>query len=157
MDTNIYFISLGSLGIIILILVFLILNLNLRIRKLLGAGGAKNIESGIADIKKSLEEIYNFKRNTENYLENVEGRLKGSVRGVHTVRFNPFKGTGSGGNQSFATAFVNEEGDGVIISSLYTREHVSIFSKPIKKNLSEFELTEEESDALKKAKQMAGK
>jgi len=70
---------------------------------------------------------------------------------VETIRFNPFKGNGSGGNQSFSTAFVNEEGDGVVISSLYSREHISVFAKPIKKMSSEYEMTKEEKDSLEKA------
>jgi hypothetical protein len=68
------------------------------------------------------------------------------------VRFNPFKGTGSGGNQSFATAFISEEGDGLVISSLHSREHVSIYAKPLRDGRSDFELTEEEKKAVKEAK-----
>ena len=75
------------------------------------------------------------------------------MTGVETVRFNPFKGDGSGGNQSFSTAFVNEEGDGVVISSLYSRERVSVFAKPVKKMSSEYEMTAEEKESLQKAKE----
>lgn len=88
----------------------------------------------------------------EKYLETVERRLRKSVQSVHTVRFNPFKGTGAGGNQSFATAFLNEHGDGVVISSLYSRDHVSVFSKPVKKHASEYEFSNEEKEALGGAK-----
>jgi hypothetical protein len=83
----------------------------------------------------------------------VDKKLKKTISGLETVRFNPFKGTGSGGNQSFATAFLNREGNGVIVSSLYSRDHVSIFSKPIKNMTSEYELTTEEKSALQKAKE----
>jgi hypothetical protein len=46
---------------------------------------------------------------------------------------------------------MNEEGDGVVFSSLYSRERVSIFAKPVKKQASEFELSAEERDAMKRA------
>ncbi|NIT70429.1 DUF4446 family protein, partial [candidate division KSB1 bacterium] len=59
--------------------------------------------------------------------------------GVGTVRFNPFKGTGGG--QSFAAAFLSEHGNGVVISTLYSRERVSVFAKPIQSFASEYELT----------------
>ena len=63
------------------------------------------------------------------------------------------KGDGSGGNQSFATGFLSEEKNGVIISSMYSRDHVSVFAKPIKNFISEQgELTAEEKDALNHAK-----
>ena len=46
---------------------------------------------------------------------------------------------------------LNEEGDGVVLSSLYSRERMSIFAKPIKNNKSEYELSAEEKEVLKKA------
>ena len=47
---------------------------------------------------------------------------------------------------------LDEEGDGLVISSLYSRERMSIFAKPIKNNKSEYELSMEEKEALSKAK-----
>ena len=73
---------------------------------------------------------------------------------MHTVRFNPFKGTGAGGNQSFATALLNENGDGVVLSSLYSRERVSVYAKPVQKFSSEYELSGEEKQAIKSAKNL---
>ena len=90
----------------------------------------------------------------EAYLTTVEKRLRKSVQSINTVRFNPFKGTGSGSNQSFSTAFLNEEKDGVVISSLYSREHISIYSKPIKGGNSEYEMSDEEKESLENAKGM---
>jgi hypothetical protein len=57
-----------------------------------------------------------------------------------------------GGNQSFSTSFVNENGDGVVISSMYSRDRISIFAKPINKFKSQFETTEEEKQVIERAK-----
>ena len=76
--------------------------------------------------------------------------MKKSVRGLETIRFNPFPDQGS--NQSFAVGMLNEEGNGVVFSSLYSRERMSIFAKPVKNGKSEYELTTEEKEVLKKAK-----
>jgi len=72
-----------------------------------------------------------------------------AFQNIGVIRFNPFKETG--GNQSFAIALLNNKNDGVIISSLYTRERVNIFAKPITNGSSEFKLTGEEHEALNKA------
>ena len=88
-------------------------------------------------------------------LETVEKRLKRSVQAVGTVRFNPFRGDGSGGNQSFASAFVSEKGDGVVISSIYSRDLVGIYAKPVENGVSRFELTQEEKEAVTKARETA--
>jgi hypothetical protein len=129
-----------------------------KIRGLLAGTNAQNFEEAGALIRKEIEELKNFRKESETYFERVEKRLQRSVQGVETIRFNPFKGTGDGGNQSFATAFVDERGNGAVISSLYTREKVSVFSKPVQKFSSEFELTEEEKDAINNTqKKLAGR
>lgn len=141
MDTpDIYLIAFGILTVAILILLIMILDIKSKLKKLL---------VGTGTLPDAL-----FQEEMRNYLTTVEKRLKKSVQAVHTVRFNPFKGTGSGGNQSFATAMLNENGDGVVISTLYAREHISIFSKPVKKGKSEYELSEEEKEAVSGALSM---
>ena len=82
----------------------------------------------------------------------MENRLQRSIQAVETIRFNPFKGTGEGGNQSFATSFLSENGDGVVISSMYSRDRVSVFSKPLAKFVSSFELMEEEKEVIANSK-----
>ena len=145
-------IVLGVLSICIAGLLGWVFYLYRKINNFLAGTGATNLEDSIISIKTSIKDFEGFREELEAYLEGVEGRLKRSVQSIHTIRFNPFKGTGSGGNQSFATALLNEEGDGVIISSLYSRDHVSVFSKPVKNHASEYELSEEETQALREAR-----
>jgi hypothetical protein len=116
-----------------------------------------SLEDGFNSIQGDISNLHKFENDMKNYLTDVEKRLRRSVQAVETIRYNPFKGTGSGGNQSFATGLISEEGNGVVISSLYSREHVSVFSKPVKSHKSEFELTEEELEVLNKAKESLGK
>lgn len=139
------------LGLLVLLILWII-HLEWRLRKLLGGTGAKNLEETVAHLHNGIKNLETFQRESIEYLKNIEARLKRSIQAVETVRFNPFKGTGSGGNQSFSTILVNEKGDGAVISSLYSRDRVSVFSKPIKKFTSEFEMTEEERSVLKQAK-----
>jgi len=129
-----------------------IIRLEIKLGKFLRGGNAKSLENTIIDAHKKLDMLVEFRKDSLAYFGDVEKRLRRSVQAIETVRFNPFKGSGEGGNQSFSTAFVNEEGNGVVISSLYSRERVSIFSKPLKKFQSTFELTEEESEVLGQSK-----
>ncbi len=137
--------------IIILALLYFIYHLNQKLSKFL-IGGSTNLDEAISSVGKSLEELTKFRNDMESYLITVEKRLKKSVQSINTVRFNPFKGTGSGSNQSFSTTFLNEEKDGVIISSLYSRDHISVYSKPVNKGDSEYELSDEERESLNAAK-----
>jgi hypothetical protein len=149
--TNLHWVVI-SLVVIVLLLLISILRLQRRINTFLIGTGSKNIDDTFKHLDKELKDLATFRKELESYLLQVEQRLRRSAQSVQTVRFNPFKGTGGGGNQSFATTIINEDGDGVIISSLYSREHVSIFGKPLKKFASEFELSEEEKESVEKAK-----
>jgi hypothetical protein len=144
-------IGLIALAVIVVILIAIIIWMHSKLSRFLIGINADHVGDSLTHISRSLDELQQFRTSMEQYLDQVEKRLRKSVRSVHTVRFNPFKGSGGGGNQSFSTAFLNEEGDGVILSSLYSREHVSIYSKPVKKHDSEFELSEEERESLDEA------
>lgn len=140
----------------ILIGIFLIfflwnIHLEIKLRRFLSGKNARSLEDTIVHIKEGHDEFCSFRKDVEQYLKLVEERLMRSVQGVETIRFNPFKGTGGGGNQSFSTAFLNESGNGVVISTLYARDRMSFFSKPIVNFSSTHELTSEEKESIKKA------
>lgn len=137
----------------ILIAIFLGLHTEWRLGRLMRGKSGKNLEEIIVENASDLNRFKQFRKELETYLETVEKRLHQSVRGVGTVRFNPFKGTGDGGSQSFASAFINEKGNGVVFSSLYVRERMSVFAKPLINGKSEYELTGEEWKAIKIAQQ----
>lgn len=134
------------------LLILWIVRLELKVRKLTAGKDGKSLEDSITLIKKGWDLERKFKEEMQQYLLTVEKRISRSIRGFDTVRFNAFQGTSSGGNQSFATCYLNEKGDGVIISSLNAHERVSIFSKPVKAFASEQSLTPEEQQALERAK-----
>jgi Protein of unknown function (DUF4446) len=148
---TIFTIALIALGAALIALVISISNLS-STKKIL-RGSTKELGTSMVQVIEDMKNLDTWKKSLEEYLRSVENRLKSSTRGVYTLRFNPFQGDGSGGFQSFATAFVNEEGDGVIISSLHARDRMSVFAKPISKFTSELTLTEEEQEALSKAKE----
>jgi len=82
----------------------------------------------------------------------AELRLRSTLQGVGLVRFNPFEGQGQGGNQSFAIAFLDEYSNGVVLSTLYARDRVGVYAKPIEKGISTYELTNEEKEAIERAR-----
>jgi len=128
-----------------------IIRLELRLHKLLLGTDKKSLESSIIRLKESEEVFFAFKKHAEESLKQVGDRLTKSICHVDTIRFNPFKEGSGGGSQSFATAFLDENGDGVVISTVHTRERVGVFSKPLKKGRSEYELTEEERTVIDRA------
>lgn len=145
-----YLIGIIILGILVIALSYIIFILNKRITLLLRGKNGKDLEETIQKITHELQEIYGRLDQHSGTLKHHNERIENSIKNVPTVRFNPF--SDSGGNQSFASAFITEQGNGVVISSLYSREKTSVFAKPIKNFQSSFELTNEERQVLEDAK-----
>lgn len=140
------------LMIVNVILIGFVFVLSRRVNTLTKGRNGASLEKTIRDLCEAVNEIDDWRDSAIELFDHLDKRLQGSVRGTSLVRFNPFKGTGSGGNQSFAAAFLDEEGSGIVVSSLYSRERVSLFGKPLSKFNSTFELTEEEKQAITEAK-----
>ena len=145
------YIALGAL-LISLIAVGYAITLRIRLKRL-ALGSSGSFEESLALLTRESKEAREFRAELERYLKLAEARLRTSVRGVGVVRFNPF--TAQGGNQSFAAAFLDEQGSGVVLSTLYARDRVGVYAKPVDNGSSSFELTEEEKEAISKAKAAA--
>jgi len=113
---------------------------------------AKSLENIIATIQKENGQINTFKKEVVDTFKSFDNRISTSSRGISTVRFNAFGGRGESGAQSFATAIIDERGDGVIISSIHTRDNTRMYAKPLSEFESKHELSEEEKRALSEAK-----
>ena len=134
----------------ILLIFFWIITTEKRLKRFFVGKKAKDLEDTIVSLQNDIAELKKSKESMSTEISNINTKLKKSIRGLETIRFNPFPDQGS--NQSFAISMLNEDGDGVVLSSLYARERMSVFAKPVKNSKSEYELTEEEKEAIKKAK-----
>jgi hypothetical protein len=117
----------------------------------IGLGEHGELEATISRLSKEIKELQAFRTELEAYLKLAEVRLRSTVRGVGVVRFNAFANSAIGGNQSFAVAFLDEKQNGVVFSTLYSRDRVGVYAKPIENGVSTFSLTPEEEESLKKA------
>lgn len=79
----------------------------------------------------------------------VELKAPFNLSHLGVVRFNPFDD--KGGDQSFAVAFLDDHGDGVVFTGLHSRSDVRVYAKPIVGGTSTYPLTNEESDAINRA------
>src|SRR3989344_7446946 len=149
LDSNIL---LGILALLVLVLTIDTASLRWKIKKMLRNDKNVNFGESVISIDRDIKDLGKFRKEMESYLVNLEKRVRRSAQVAETVRFNAYRDAGVGGNQSFATAIVNENGDGVVFSSLYSRERVSIFSKQLSKFNSDIELSAEERRAVSGAK-----
>jgi Protein of unknown function (DUF4446) len=133
---------------LVLLVGFALLRIELKVKRLTRGADGQSLEGAIGGLGQSIIDLRKFEEDSKGYFKNIEHRIRRSNQAIETVRFNAFKGDGLGGNQSFATAMVDEKGDGVVISSLYSRERVSVFAKALVNFESKIDLSEEEAEAV---------
>ena len=137
-------------GIALVLGIFWVISTERRLKRFFMGKKAKDLEDTIVILENNITRLNKAKNEMEKEIIAINTKLKKSIRGLETIRFNPFPDQGS--NQSFAVGMLNEEGDGVVFSSLYSRDRMSVFAKPIKNNKSPYELSAEEKEALMKAR-----
>ncbi|SHN69595.1 uncharacterized protein DUF4446 [Desulfitobacterium sp. LBE] len=104
----------------------------------------KEYISGVNHIKDNVEKM-------EKRMDQVELKLRSSIDRAELVRFNAFDNMGS--DLSFALALLNQQGDGVVLSSINNREESRVYAKPISHGESSYHLSQEEKAAIGKAKE----
>lgn len=109
----------------------------------------KDLEEVIAEQVKRMKNMEGDIGKLFKWNEDLQKIADISIQKVGVIRFNPFKDTG--GDQSFAIALLDKGNDGLVISSLYSREGTRIYTKPIENGTSSYHLSEEENQAIKKA------
>lgn len=82
-------------------------------------------------------------------LARIDKKQRNHLQRVGYVRYNPFNDMG--GEHSFSLTLLNDELDGIIITSLHSREMTRIYLKPVKKGKSKFSLSKEEENSLNMA------
>ena len=104
---------------------------------------SKEILKKIEGLEKTIEDLLA----KINSLETISEK---SVQKIGLIRYNPFSGVGS--NQSFSVAILDQKDNGIVITSLYTREGNRVYAKPVVRGNSEYPLSKEEKEAINRAK-----
>lgn len=79
----------------------------------------------------------------------LESKLSYAIQKVGVVRYNAFADMGS--ELSYSFALLDENLNGIIITSLYGREHNTSYGKPIINGKSKYPLSVEEMQAIDRA------
>ena len=155
MQPNVGPIVVGLLVAVVILLVAVVV-LARRVRAVEGrVGGLTRGEDGRsleAVLDAHLDKVIAVGRQADDLTRRV-GALEAAGRKafsrVGLVRYNPFEETG--GNQSFALALLDADGDGWVLSSLHARSGTRVYAKAIRGGRSDGALSEEEAEAIRQA------
>ena len=91
-----------------------------------------------------------FVKRTEDRLAELERVAGRDVYRLGFVRYNSFADVGS--DLSFALAFLNQDGDGVVVTSIYSREETRTFGKSVRRFVPQHDASKEEHQAIAMAR-----
>ncbi len=146
----------GAIFLLLLIGIFLFIRyrqLSTTLAYLTRGKKAASLEDLIGTHGKELTRLTQDIRDIHMDLAQINTTLARSIHHKSVLRYNPFKDLG--GDQSFAIALLDGKGDGMIISSLHTREGTRVYAKPVTKGVSSHKLSKEEETVIHNAMQKA--
>jgi hypothetical protein len=114
-------------------------------------------KSGEADFKKRFEEVIRYLESSEGSFKALREELQGirkqgesHIQRVGLLRYNPYGDTG--GDISFSAAFLDNKGNGFVLTSLHTRSGTRVFAKQVLLGKPEkYEFSKEESEVIQAA------
>jgi hypothetical protein len=107
------------------------------------AGRLGRLESGQADQRQALERV-------AARTDELERLARTDLARIGFVRYDAFDDTGS--DLSYALALLNREGDGVVLSSIYSRTDTRTYGKGVERFKPAANASEEELAAIEQAR-----
>lgn len=147
--------ALGGLALVVVLLLVALLVQSARLSRAVreyhelvrDADGGRSLHDLLAGNASAVERAGERMAEMESMHGLIDQRTRRSLQHIGLVRFNPFEDTGS--DQSFAIALLDDQRDGIVISSLHGRSNTRVFAKPVSDGGSPHHLSDEESQAIR--------
>lgn len=143
-------IGLGVLALGVAVAVFLsFASVRRRLIILQGRSGQQDILEAVAVQVEEVRALRGEIRHLSEQLATLGEALLGAVQRFSVYRYDAFEDMG--GKMSFSAAFLNDRGDGIVISCINGRQEARTYAKPIQAARSEYNLSPEEQEAIRQA------
>jgi hypothetical protein len=160
LDIPLQFLIINSVMLIlIIVLIILTISNRMKLKKLKnkyyrfmhGITGS-NIEELLEETLEKVKGTIDKNKEIESHLNDIDRNLLICMQKVGVVRFNAFDDVGS--DLSFSVALLDNNDNGVVISSLYSRDSSATYAKPLSGGKSRYALSVEELKAIDVAKKV---
>lgn len=135
---------LAALSLVLLINTFFIWK---KLKKLV-RGSKGSLDNVLEDLGSDVDKLLKFKEDATKYFLELNDKTNRSIKEIPLNLFKAFDGLDSGGKNSFSTLFVNDEGNGILLSALHSRDRINIYAKQITDWKADRMLTDEEEKLL---------
>ena len=146
-------IALSVVSILLAVLLIIVLcklkTLRRRVDSLTRGKDTESLEDIIVSYLERVESLEEGEKITRAALNAIKDNLKITYQKTGLVKYDAFREMS--GALSYSLALLDKENNGVLISSMYSREGCYTYAKEIIKGESKINLSEEEAEALKQA------
>ena len=146
-------IALAAICLITIILLIITLcklkGLRRRIDTLTRGKDAESMEDSIIDFFERIESLEDAERKMHRDIREIKENLKITYQKTGLVKYDAFREMS--GALSYSLALLDKENNGVLITSMYSREGCYTYAKDIIKGECKLNLSDEETEALKQA------
>ena len=108
-----------------------------------------NLEGTLTDYMNRVEQTEKRMDSHEHALAALQAITPFCIQKFQMIRYNAFDNIG--GEQSFAIAILDGQGDGLILTGIHSRTEMRVYAKTIRNGHASHQLSEEEERALRGA------
>ena len=137
------------LAVVLIIVLCKLKTLKRRVDSLTRGKDTESLEDIIVSYLERVESLEEGEEFTRAALNAIKDNLKITYQKTGLVKYDAFREMS--GALSYSLALLDKENNGVLISSMYSREGCYTYAKEIIKGESKINLSEEEAEALKQA------
>ena len=123
--------------------------LNRRIDTLTRGKDAETMEDSILNFFEKVEALEDAENKMHRDIREIKENLKITYQKIGLVKYDAFREMS--GALSYSLALLDKENNGILISSMYSREGCYTYAKDIVKGECKINLSDEEAEALKQA------
>ncbi len=149
------YIAIGLAVLLVITLILLIItlcklkSLRRRVDALTRGKDAESMEDTILNFFEKIEALEDAEQKMHRDIREIKENLKIAYQKTGLVKYDAFREMS--GALSYSLALLDKENNGVLISSMYSREGCYSYAKNIVNGESKINLSEEEAEALKQA------
>ncbi len=114
-------------------------------------GNGNNLEEMMKEYIKRVNIAEAKNEEIISYCKVIDENIKRCSQKIGLVRYNAFKDTGS--DLSFTLAILDDYNNGVVLNGIYARDSSNIYAKPVENGQSKYVLSNEEKEAINRAKE----
>ncbi|UFJ41872.1 DUF4446 family protein [Brevibacillus humidisoli] len=120
-----------------------------QLRRFMSGGSGESLESSLHRLLDENDQLKQVQSDQQFQLHRLTKKLASQSGNLALIRYNAFGDLGN--DLSFSLALLDEQQNGIVITSIYGREESRVYAKPIAAGTSSYNLSEEEKAAIKQA------